>query len=118
MLGHSGLHGVEDRNAEDLLAPPAGRDAGDDARAIVQAVGAAEPPLTSRHTLDDNRRLFTDHDTHFTDSADLTFCVSSTISFTPSTLSAPCGRSWMAGRLADACSESLWPGPTKNGRAT
>ena len=57
-------HGVEDRDALDVLAALAGRDAGDDLRAVALVPEAVEGALGAGQALDDELRLLVDDDRH------------------------------------------------------
>ena len=56
--------GVEDRDALDVLAALAGRDAGDDLRAVGAVAQAVEAALAAGEALDDELRVAVDDDRH------------------------------------------------------
>ena len=57
-------HGVVDGHAVDVQAALAGRDAGDDVRAVVEHLHRHPPALLSRDALDDDARIFADQCFH------------------------------------------------------
>ena len=57
--------GVEDRDALDVLAALARRDAGDELRAVVAVAQAVEAPLGAGQARDDEPRVVVDDDRHY-----------------------------------------------------
>ena len=55
---------VEDRDAVDVLAALAGRDAGDDVRAVVAVAQAEEAALAAGQALHEQARVAVDEDRH------------------------------------------------------
>ena len=56
--------GVEDRDALDVLAALAGRDAGDELRAVGAVAQPVERALAAGEALDDELRVLVDDDRH------------------------------------------------------
>ena len=62
--GDGGGDRVEDRDAVDVLAALAGRDAGDDVRAVVAVAQAEEAALAAGQALHEQPRVAVDEDRH------------------------------------------------------